>query len=222
MNNIIVRNLDDATHARLKREADARGLSVNALMQQFIRSGLRHRDGYAADGLYHDLDGLAGTWSAGEEAEFLANIAPLSQVDAGTVAMTAVALDSNAYSAFRSGHLDAMEIFSRADHLIAPAIVIGELRAGFAAGTRTAVDERDLTRFLASPRVSVQGVDERVASVYATVYLQLRLAGRPVPSNDLWIAASALVAGVALVTFDKHFGHVDGLRAVSRWSDVLP
>ncbi len=81
MNDILVRNIDDATHARLKRRADAAGLSVNALMQQFIRNGLRVRDPHATDGRYHDLDGLAGTWSAGDEAEFLANIAPLSQVD---------------------------------------------------------------------------------------------------------------------------------------------
>jgi tRNA(fMet)-specific endonuclease VapC len=135
--------------------------------------------------------------------------------------MTAVAVDSNAYSAFRNGHPDAVEIFSRADYLIAPAIVIGELRSGFAAGSRAAINERELTRFLASPRVSVQDVDERVATVYATVYLQLRLAGKPVPTNDMWIAASALVAGVALVTFDTHFRHVDGLRAGHRWIDVV-
>jgi plasmid stability protein len=81
MSSIIVRNIDEATHARLKREADARGVSVNALMQQFIHNGLRVRGRPAADGLYHDLDSLAGTWSASDEAEFLTNIAPLSQVD---------------------------------------------------------------------------------------------------------------------------------------------
>lgn len=80
MSDILVRNIDDATHARLKRQADATGLSVNALMHEFIRRGLRvpHRD---ANGLYHDLDSLAGTWGAGEEAEFRANTAPFSQID---------------------------------------------------------------------------------------------------------------------------------------------
>lgn len=135
--------------------------------------------------------------------------------------MTVLAVDSNAYSAFRDGHPDAVEIFSRADHLITPAVVLGELRGGFAAGSRTTGNERELTRFLASPRVSVQDVDERVATVYAAVYLQLRLASKPLPTNDLWIAASALMAGVALVTFDVHFGHVDGLRTVRRWGDIL-
>lgn len=81
MGSIIVRNIDEATHARLKREADARGVSVNTLMQQFIRSGLRGRDRHATDGPYHDLDSLAGKWSERDEAEFLASIAPLSQVD---------------------------------------------------------------------------------------------------------------------------------------------
>ncbi len=135
--------------------------------------------------------------------------------------MTAIAVDTNAYSAFSKGHPDAVEIFSRADHLITSTIVVGELRAGFAAGSRAAINERDLTRFLASPRVSIQDVDERVATVYAVVYLQLRQGGTPVPTNDLWIASSALVAGVALFTFDVHFRHVHGLSVVFRWSDVV-
>lgn len=81
MNSIIVRNIDDATHARLKREAEARGLSVNALMQHFIRSGLRVRDRKVSDGPYRDLDKLAGQWSESDETEFLANIGPLAEID---------------------------------------------------------------------------------------------------------------------------------------------
>ena len=83
MNSIIVRNIDDATHARLKREADVRGLSVNALMQQFIRSGLRVRDRQTSGGPHHDLDKLAGQWSDRDEIEFLANIGPLAEIDEG-------------------------------------------------------------------------------------------------------------------------------------------
>ena len=135
--------------------------------------------------------------------------------------MTAIAVDTNAYTAFRRGHPDAVEIFSMADHLVAPSIVLGELRAGFAVGSRAAANERDLTRFLASPRVSVQDVDERVATVYGAVYLQLRLAGKPVPTNDLWIAASALVARVALFSYDGHFNQVEGLHVVQRWNEVV-
>ena len=135
--------------------------------------------------------------------------------------MTAVAIDTNAYTAFRKGQRDAVEIFSMADHLIVPAIVLGELHAGFALGTRHSANERDLARFLASARVSVQGVDERISVVYGSVFMQLRRAGTPVPTNDMWIAATVLSAGAALFTFDAHFAAIDALRVVKQWPEVM-
>ncbi len=81
MSTIIVRNLDEQTHDRLKREAKALGVSVNTLMQEFIRNGLRSRRAQGASGRYHDLDALAGTWSAREEREFFEHIRPLSEID---------------------------------------------------------------------------------------------------------------------------------------------
>ena len=81
MSSIIVRNIDAQTHARLKREAGARGVSVNSLMQEFIRGGLRVRKSQTAAGRYHDLDGLAGTWTARDEREFFSRIRPLAEID---------------------------------------------------------------------------------------------------------------------------------------------
>lgn len=81
MNAIIVRNLDDQTRERLKREAKARGVSVNTLMQDLVRAGLRSRRAQGTSGRYRDLDALAGTWSAKEEREFLESIRPLSEID---------------------------------------------------------------------------------------------------------------------------------------------
>ena len=136
--------------------------------------------------------------------------------------MIAIAIDTNAYTAFGRGDPNAVELLSMADRLLVPAVVLGELRAGFAYGSRSVANERELTRFLASPRVAVLDVDERVATVYGAVYLQLRTAGRPVSTNDLWIAATALTARVALFTFDAHFAQVDGLQVVQRWNELAP
>lgn len=47
--------------------------------------------------------------------------------------------------------------------------------------------------------------DERTALYYATVYQRLRAKGRPIPTNDLWIAATALQHACALFSFDAHF-----------------
>lgn len=60
------------------------------------------------------------------------------------------------------------------------------------------------------------------ADHFALIFARLRGKGRPIPSNDLWIAACALEAGAALLTLDAHFIEVDGLRVGRRLGDFLP
>ncbi|MBM5797283.1 MAG: type II toxin-antitoxin system VapC family toxin [Cyanobacteria bacterium K_Offshore_0m_m2_072] len=50
----------------------------------------------------------------------------------------------------------------------------------------------------------------------------MRRKGRPIPTNDIWIAASALERGAALFSFDDHFKQIDGLRVVQSWPETLP
>lgn len=71
-----------------------------------------------------------------------------------------VALDTNAYSDFLRGDPIRVEIVRQADRLRLPLIVLGELRAGFAVGSREAENLATLRQFLASPRVSVLLPDE--------------------------------------------------------------
>jgi predicted nucleic acid-binding protein len=60
------------------------------------------------------------------------------------------------------------------------------------------------------------------ADLYALVYAALRRKGQPIPSNDLWIAASCLEHGAALLTLDAHFQAIDGLRAGQCLEDFIP
>ncbi len=122
-----------------------------------------------------------------------------------------VALDTNAYSDFLRGETSRVDIVRRATRLYLPLIVIGELRAGFAAGSREAANQAGLKQFLASPRVSVLSPDEETTEHYARIFLQLRKQGAAIPTNDLWIAALAVQHVVELCTSDAHFRHVAGL-----------
>ncbi len=122
-----------------------------------------------------------------------------------------VALDTNAYSDFLRGAPVRVEIIRRATRIFLPLVVLGELRAGFAAGSREAANLATLRQFLASPRVTVLFPDEATTEHYARVFLQLRQSGDAIPTNDLWIAALALQHGVALCTSDAHFRRVAGL-----------
>lgn len=120
-------------------------------------------------------------------------------------------LDTNAYSSFKRGDAETVETVARAEAILLPTPVLGELRAGFRAGRKEAENIADLEAFLSSPRVRVHALGEETAIFYAEVHGALRAAGKPIPTNDLWIAASALETGSILVTSDAHFDNVAGL-----------
>lgn len=116
-----------------------------------------------------------------------------------------VALDTNAYSDFMRGDGDRVRVVRAARTLALPLIVLGELRAGFAAGNRESANAANLRRFLASPRVSILLPDEQTAHHYAQLHFQLRAKGAAIPTNDLWIASLVVQHDLILCTSDNHF-----------------
>jgi tRNA(fMet)-specific endonuclease VapC len=122
-----------------------------------------------------------------------------------------IALDSNRYTDFCRGDARTVETLRSADEIWLPLVVLGELRAGFAHGSRRSDNEKILARFLGSSRVRVIVPDEQTTHFYADVYLALRKAGRPIPTNDLWIAALVLQHDLVLFARDTHFDHVPRL-----------
>jgi tRNA(fMet)-specific endonuclease VapC len=117
-------------------------------------------------------------------------------------------LDTLAYAAFMRGDGEAVHALREADEIYVSAIVLGEMLAGFMGGERHEKNEKELTRFLESPRVNLIDVDEATAERYAVIFTALREAGSPIPTNDLWIAASAMQYGLRLLTLDSHFTRV--------------
>jgi tRNA(fMet)-specific endonuclease VapC len=136
--------------------------------------------------------------------------------------MSGIALDTNAYVAFKRGHEPVLEILRLADDIIVPVIVLGELLAGFAHGMKEAENRAELAKFLDASRVRTLAVDDDTARWYAQVYAQLRRAGSPIPANDLWIAAQALQHGLPVLTFDRHFEAVEGLMVITTPEQLLP
>ena len=137
--------------------------------------------------------------------------------------MRAILLDTNAYTAFMLGAAEVVDVVAHADRLYLNSIVLGELLGGFAAGTREPTNRAELARSLDSPRVEVLPIiTADTADSYALIYASLRRKGHPVPTNNLWIAASAMEHGAALLARDAHFSHIDGLRYGQRLGDFLP
>jgi tRNA(fMet)-specific endonuclease VapC len=103
-----------------------------------------------------------------------------------------ILIDTNAYTAFKRGSPEAVDIIQRSPQIAFPIIVIGELLAGFAAGQREEKNKGELELFLAPPRVTLFIVDKKTTEFYANIYASLSAKGQPIPTNDLWIAALAL------------------------------
>ena len=122
--------------------------------------------------------------------------------------MRRILLDTSAYSAFMRGHDDIRTILQEAEDITLTPVVLGELYAGFARGRHRRKNERELHLFLSSPRVHLVSIDDETAERYAVILNSLRAAGTPVPTNDIWIAASATQYGVAVVTTDEHYEKV--------------
>jgi tRNA(fMet)-specific endonuclease VapC len=119
-----------------------------------------------------------------------------------------IAIDTNRYVDFAKGVPEAVQRFRRADEILVPFVVLGELRAGFAGGGRAGENEANLVRFLDSRRVDLGFADEGTTHHYARLFQQLRRQGTPIPTNDLWIAALVVQHELHLFARDAHFDHL--------------
>ena len=122
-----------------------------------------------------------------------------------------VLLDTNAYVELRRGNPAVAELVRSAERVLFSAIVAGELLYGFQNGKRFQQNLRELSAFLDSPFVTFLDANLVTADRFGRIAAALRKKGRPLPTNDIWIAAHALETGADLVSFDQHFEHIDGL-----------
>lgn len=125
--------------------------------------------------------------------------------------MNKILIDTNVYSRALRGDPDVVEIMRFAVRIGISAISIGELLSGFKGGSREKENRKELGLFLDSPRVNLYSVNEDTAEYYSSILNQLKKNGTPIPTNDIWIASTALQHGLQLYTFDKHFSHIAGL-----------
>ena len=130
--------------------------------------------------------------------------------------MKKIILDTNAYTRLLAGREDVLDIISTAETLYMSIFVLGELYAGFAGGSKEQENRETLNRFLLKPTVKTLNATLETAEVFGIVKSKLKAAGTLLPINDLWIAAHAIETGSIVVTFDKHFNEVSGLRLWDR------
>lgn len=123
-------------------------------------------------------------------------------------------LDTNAVSAFADGNkniLGRLRNPPAAIHL--PVIVLGEYRYGLKSSRHRLAREKWLGELETAS--TILNVTSQTSRAYAEIRLELRLAGQPIPENDLWIAALARQHRLPLVTNDAHFDRVSGVRRLA-------
>ncbi len=125
--------------------------------------------------------------------------------------MKKILLDTNAYALFKRNDPLAVEIMRRAEFVGINVVVLAELLCGFKGGKKEEKNLIELNQFLESPRVSILQIGEETAEFYARIYWDLKRKGNPIPTNDIWVAASAVEHGLALLSFDDHFEHIEGI-----------
>lgn len=126
-------------------------------------------------------------------------------------------LDTNGYSALMRGNEQVLDTVSRAKRLFMSVIVLGELYAGFNAGAKAKQNRRILVKFLQKSTVRILPLNGQSAEIFGDLKQKLKEAGTPVPINDLWIGAQAVENGAKIVTFDRHFLQIPGVRV---WDEL--
>ena len=125
-----------------------------------------------------------------------------------------VIIDTNAYAAFKKGEKKAVEVIENCDTVFISSIVIGELLSGFVLGSKEKRNRNELAEFLNLEKVRQINVDNATAEYLAQIFKELKRKGKPIPTNDMWIAAAAKQYQLKVFSYDSHFRNIDALVVI--------
>jgi len=123
-------------------------------------------------------------------------------------------LDTNITIAFLSGEHAIVNQVDEVDAYFVSSIIVGEMFYGASYSANVDENIQRIESFLED--AELVSCDEGTSRRYGEIKASLRRKGRPIPDNDIWIAASAKQHSLTLVTRDAHFEEVDGLT-LTRW-----
>jgi tRNA(fMet)-specific endonuclease VapC len=123
-----------------------------------------------------------------------------------------VLIDTNCYSALMRGDEEVAQFLDDAEIVYLSTIVAGELMAGFKGGSMERQNRLDLKEFIQKGgKTIIAKVGMETAERFALVKDALKHKGKPIPVNDIWIAAQCMETGAILLSRDQHFNAIEGL-----------
>ena len=121
-------------------------------------------------------------------------------------------IDTNALSAAADDDPAVIAVLAGAEQMAIPVIVLGEYRSGIAQSKNRSRYERWLDGLLRD--CMVLDINEPTSRHYAGVVVDLKRIGRPIPTNDIWIAALSRQHSLPLLSRDRHFDSVPGIKRI--------
>lgn len=122
-------------------------------------------------------------------------------------------LDTGIVASLFRGETSVQNQIAEAEEVFVGSITLGELFYGAFKSQRTDAELKKIGEF--AQAVRVLDCDSETAEVYGRIKTALRAKGRPIPENDIWIAATAMQHELALAMRDPHFTQVEGLILAS-------
>jgi tRNA(fMet)-specific endonuclease VapC len=132
--------------------------------------------------------------------------------------MRNILLDTNAYVGYLRGNEKVLAYLGQAENVYMSVFVLGELYAGFRASQREKENKQILESFLQKSTVSVLDASRETAEIFGLIHSSLKRIGQSIPVNDVWIGTHSLETGSILITYDRHFVNIPGLRI---WDELL-
>ena len=133
--------------------------------------------------------------------------------------MTVVLLDTNAYRLMLAGDSVIGDFVKKAKTIYISLIVLGELYSSFKGGTREKENLEILADFLEQSSVKIAILTNDTSKLYGNILASLYKLGRPIPTNDIWIAATAKELGATIITYDRHFLNIPGVKVWNKIKD---
>lgn len=123
-------------------------------------------------------------------------------------------LDTNIVVDWLNGDSSIANKVDKAAAVYLPAIVVGELYYGAMYSSHV---QKNISKIkILVSRYEVLPIENGVSLEYGKIKATLRKKGKPIPENDIWIAAVAQQHNLTLVTRDGHFDEIAGLK-IKAW-----
>jgi tRNA(fMet)-specific endonuclease VapC len=205
MKQITIRSIPDEVKKTVQREAERKGVSLNKAIISLLERAVGTKAPERKKKVLPRPRPPRRTLVAGRSRIIRQDPEGPEKGGRRVMEKNKVMLDTSAYSAYLRGNEDIKQLIREADEIYLSPILLGELYAGFAHGGKEKKNRGILREFLASPRVQVVVIDEETAARYTAIITYLWAKGSPIPTNDLWIASTAMQHGLKLITTDSHF-----------------